>query len=983
MKYLHLSFLCLKLRPSHDCYASAIDGLPSRPRLRFTKILSLPSQPRKRADQGTKRETADLRPFPYWPASPNCIMNIPSSASIKHDPIQASYTHDSIPVATDFIVASPGGEHADAPSDDPVASHRFATGANDGKAQAAAAVDSSKCAPQLDHSVAMSTTSESGMSDKSMNPRLDNFTPPESPGEPYPLYTASTRYSPAPAQAPLPRAQHANPPEQRPTAKGRQSVHSPKSHLRNASSKLVERQPSPGHVTKAQQRRRREDKQQYRVKRLAEEMQLVTVSPTSTTGPDGRRRFKHRSNSPSKSKRSTVQSPQHAQPTQECTTARERILRASPPSSSLPPKAEKKRPSKDRQSSGLLPQPEALPISQDQLAAEVKGIYAGLIMVESKCINIDAAQASESPTKLAREQWQALVALHRTLLYEHYDFLMATQHPFATDELKSLPARYCMPARMWKHAIHSFLEVLRHRRPDSHEYMLAFVYLTYQMMALLLETVPTFEDTWVECLGDLARYRMAIEEDRDLYSHWAGVASSWYIKATDKHPEAGRLYHHLGILERPSLQKFACYGKSQTCVIPFPNTKDSMSLLCTPLAEDGNAARTASRSAEASLCRMFALIFLQKPMEVVNAAQKMALELLERPGGFRWKDNGVALAISSTSALLEHGSLANPLRTAYDSAIQQHLREIGSANAAHPTPGDGQNDSQSPREPAQLTKHPLLASTRDITFAVFNSALRYGVVDDILPCVHVMLCFLHSLILIQEHHNEYTVGKLLELEGVSWGQLISFLNTLVHLLGGLPQEVITCARRGSLYPAEKSLGRLLLLPEDFTMRGLVWSYSAYESRMFRNCGDPNERFVESSSTVEVRRQRVLYYGLRLAFETSYITFDSTTSTFKASGAEMFSGPTRRPAVPLNTNKVPSPTSFASSSAGVHMRHPALISKHSPTPETGKRTHPSHPTTSPAPKSHRISKSRKQRDAAVGDRTVRIADPDAMSWEDGS
>ena len=451
----------------------------------------------------------------------------------------------------------------------------------------------------------MSTTSGSETSDDSMNPELDNLTPPESPGQADPLYTASPVYGRASSQPTLPWAQHASQLEQKPTAKGRQSVHSPKSHLRNASSNFVERQPSPSHVTKAQQRRRREDKQQYRVKRLAEEMQLVIVSPTSRIRHEGQGGLEHPSYSPLKSKRSTAQSPQHVQLTRERTIPRDPCSRASPVSSSSPPKADKKRPSKDRQSSGLLPQPEALPISQDQLAAEVKGIYAGLVMVESKCINIDAAQASECPTKLAREQWQALVALHRTLLYEHYDFLMATQHPLATDELKALPARYCMPARMWRHAIHSFLEVLRHRRPDSHEYMLAFVYLTYQMMALLLETVPSFEDTWVECLGDLARYRMAIEEDRDLYSHWAGVASSWYIKATDKHPEAGRLYHHLGILERPSLQKFACYGKSQTCVIPFPDTKDSMTLLCTPLAEDGSAARTATRLTEASLCRMF------------------------------------------------------------------------------------------------------------------------------------------------------------------------------------------------------------------------------------------------------------------------------------------------------------------------------------------------------------------------------------------
>ncbi|GAB1739307.1 hypothetical protein NU219Hw_g4051t1 [Hortaea werneckii] len=934
-------------------------------------------------------------------------MNISPDASNEHATTPAPHAHDSVSFATNFEVVS----------------HQLATGANDGNAaQAAAAVNSVKCATQFNHSSAMSTTSGSETSDDSMNPRLDNLTPPESPGEADPLYTASTTYGRASSQATLLGAQHANPLGRKPTAKGRQNVHSPKSHLRNASSEFVERQSSPSHVTKAQQRRRREDKQQYRVKRLAEDMQLVTVSPTSRTRREGQRRLEHPSKTPSKSKGSTVQSAHHDQLTRERTIAREPYARASPVSSSSPPKAEKKRPSKDRQSSGPLPQPEALPISQDQLAAEVKGIYAGLIMVESKCINIDAAQASECPTQLAREQWQALVALHRTLLYEHYDFLMATQHPFATDELKALPTRYCMPARMWKHAIHSFLEVLRHRRPDSHEYMLAFVYLTYQMMALLLETVPSFEDTWVECLGDLARYRMAIEEDRDLYSHWAGVASSWYIKATDKHPEAGRLYHHLGILERPSLQKFACYGKSQTCVIPFPNTKDSMALLCSPLAEDGNAAKTATRSAEASLCRMFALIYLQKPTEAVDVAQKSALELLERPGGFRWKDNGVALAISSTSAFLGYGSLASPLRAAYDSAIQQHLRSTGSANRS--TSSDGRNDSQDSKEPAQLANQPLLTNTRDITFAVLNSALRHGVVDDILPCVHVMLLFLNSLILIKEHHNQdHTVGKLLELEGVSWGQLSLFLNTLVHLVGGLPQEVIACARRGSLTPEEKSLGRLhRLLPEDFTMRGLVWSYFAYyDSRMFDDCGDPHERFVESGRIVEARRERVLYYGLRLAFESSYIVFDSTTSTFMASGANTSNGPTSRPVMPSSAGAkhtsmvgqpgMPSPAArpqgpklkftaeddtlllelretknltwrqiadfFPGRASGIpQVRYGTLLKARTTT------------TTSTSASTNddmlcRPHSSRKQRDAGVEDRGVLIADPDAMNWEGGS
>lgn len=156
----------------------------------------------------------------------------------------------------------------------------------------------------------------------------------------------------------------------------------------------------------------------------------------------------------------------------------------------------------------LIKQPETRPISQEQLVAEVKGIYAGLVMVESKCIEVDNAQSSQNESKLNNEQWQALIALHRTLLHEHHDFFLASQHPSASPALRRLASKYAMPARMWRHGIHSFLELLRHRLPASLEHMLTFIYLAYSMMALLYETVPAFEDTWIECLGDLGRYRL-------------------------------------------------------------------------------------------------------------------------------------------------------------------------------------------------------------------------------------------------------------------------------------------------------------------------------------------------------------------------------------------------------------------------------------------------------------------------------------------
>lgn len=125
-------------------------------------------------------------------------------------------------------------------------------------------------------------------------------------------------------------------------------------------------------------------------------------------------------------------------------------------------------PEKDEYSA-ILKQPETRPISQEQLVAEVKGIYAGLVMVEAKCIEVDNKQASLAQSdpagqpKLNNEQWQALIALHRTLLHEHHDFFLASQHPSASPALRRLASKYAMPARMWRHGIHSFLELLRHR----------------------------------------------------------------------------------------------------------------------------------------------------------------------------------------------------------------------------------------------------------------------------------------------------------------------------------------------------------------------------------------------------------------------------------------------------------------------------------------------------------------------------------------
>ncbi|RYC82208.1 hypothetical protein BFJ63_vAg14916 [Fusarium oxysporum f. sp. narcissi] len=227
--------------------------------------------------------------------------------------------------------------------------------------------------------------------------------------------------------------------------------------------------------------------------------------------------------------------------------------------------------------------PEARPIPHEWLVAEANGIYAGLVRVETECIQVDNAQLSntDANSRLNDKQWQILIELHRTLLHEHHDFFLVIQHPSATPVMREVASQYSMPGRMWRHGIHSFLELLRQRLPSSLEHMLAFLSLAYGMMTLLYETVLDFQDTWIECLGDLGRYRMAIEDsDNTEREIWRGVSRRWYSMASDESPTTGRLYHHHAILARQNpLQQLYYYIKSLCVPIPFSSTRESMMAL--------------------------------------------------------------------------------------------------------------------------------------------------------------------------------------------------------------------------------------------------------------------------------------------------------------------------------------------------------------------------------------------------------------------
>ncbi|RYP58841.1 hypothetical protein DL770_010340 [Monosporascus sp. CRB-9-2] len=510
----------------------------------------------------------------------------------------------------------------------------------------------------------------------------------------------------------------------------------------------------------------------------------------------------------------------------------------------------------DSETTKLIKQPETRPISQDQLVAEVKGIYAGLVMVESKCIEVDNAQSSQNDAKLNNEQWQALTALHRTLLHEHHDFFLASQHPSASPALRRLASKYAMPARMWRHGIHSFLELLRHRLPASLEHMLTFIYLAYSMMALLYETVPAFEDTWIECLGDLGRYRMAIEDD-DIRDRevWTAVSRHWYSKASDKAPTTGRLYHHLAILARPNaLQQLFYYAKSLCVPIPFASARESIMTLFDPILKAPSTQNSRLIPIDAAFVKANGIMFSGNYLDQFTSAMEEFLSKLDghiNRTNRRWMESGYYIAISICCALLSYGKEDNEIQNA-----------IKPQNADEATEMDTTDTSEGKPERSFSLAARLAQGTYMVVFRRIGDT-------NILPFVHVTMVFIFHLI---QFPNAISLVE----DDIPWELISVLLNSLLQSYRSYDRI------RSDQFPRQEKVPAPRPLPEDFAMKGLLWVEDYFPNDWFSNEKiDDDEKYFEMKSMTEERKERILWLGCRVAKHGKWLVYDEILHQFQA------------------------------------------------------------------------------------------------------
>ncbi|KAK8122103.1 hypothetical protein PG984_010773 [Apiospora sp. TS-2023a] len=496
--------------------------------------------------------------------------------------------------------------------------------------------------------------------------------------------------------------------------------------------------------------------------------------------------------------------------------------------------------SDDPNEAGYVPQLKTRPIDHLQLVAEVKGIYAGLVMVESKCIEVDNAQNTQKDAKLNNEQWQALIALHRTLLHEHHDFFLASQHPTASSSLRRLGAKYYMPGRMWKHGIHAFLELLRHRLPASLEHMLTFIYLAYSMMALLYETVPAFEATWMECLGDLGRYRMAIEDD-DIRDRevWTAVSRRWYSKASDVVPGTGRLYHHLAILARPNvLQQLYFYSKALSAPDPFFAALESIMTLFDPLL-GSTSQHSRLLPIDFAYVKAHGLLFTGKTGSEYQTAVAEFVNNLDNHISRttrRWMECGYFIAISNCCALLSWGKNSFIYQTIRPRRPKESVEDFNTREI--PDPSDQQNSKR-------------LEEARHLAEGTYSKVFPRFADPNILPFLHSTLVFYRFLI------SYPSAMELLEAT-FPWKMVSMLLNSL------LPSCRDYERIQSNEFPRPvKQLPRPF--PEDFALRGLLWTEKYFPSDWFTNDKiDDDEKYFEVASMTDERKERILWLAVYIA-----------------------------------------------------------------------------------------------------------------------
>lgn len=458
--------------------------------------------------------------------------------------------------------------------------------------------------------------------------------------------------------------------------------------------------------------------------------------------------------------------------------------------------------------------------------------------------------------------WTELVQMHKELADRHYNFLKLALDPKGPPGLRPLPVKYNIPVRLWQIGFHQILERLRFawmsHNPNALDLLTDFIYDAYQFYTELFEdqTLMTFRTAWIEALGDLARYRMAvassivpdalthkqsvdarIDDDEPFSSGasigqevadnwepedketWRTTARDWYAMGITEKPGEGRLHHHLALLcrdvrgqEGRALYHFC---KGLTASHPFETSRESV----LPLFDSALQFQRSTPEATAMdlFVRLHGMLFTKIQLDDFSSVMSRFMERLEEDASL----DGVSrkacvtqvdwllMGTANLAAVLQYGSAFGLIRKAL--AQEGAARRRGQVTDGVDDGDDGGDDGGGVVEDDEPV--PSLASDAeppysfilalDLAFAVLDFALvhpwrQQGIHQVLNPYITIFLTFLATIF------RQPAAGAPL-LTHVPWRRLAEFVN---HLGLDVREE------SRLIGPAP--------LPEDWAMRGAEW-----------------------------------------------------------------------------------------------------------------------------------------------------------------
>ena len=379
------------------------------------------------------------------------------------------------------------------------------------------------------------------------------------------------------------------------------------------------------------------------------------------------------------------------------------------------------------------------------------------------------------------------------------------------------------------------------------------------MVSLMYETVPIFGSTWLECLGDIARYRMALAgteklTDRDI---WLNISRYWYNKVADKKPYSGRLLHHLAMLKRSdALQQLFLLSCSLTCSRPQKDARGSLKILFDTVISGTHPGTQKLSPSDINFIKLMGLRFQQTVDGDANAL--LAKFVADLDGEIakkrsQWKLVGVYLFLIMIAALLDFDSGQSPLRqvgtrhsgSPLRSRHSKELARYAAKNSARKSKNfsceakDQMDSDGNVTTPISFQKTCQLLST-------FLTVILQRVDDrNIQPLLHSLLVFLYQ---IPKAYEPSAVSMIYA--SICWSKISACLNRLAK------DHKAIISRTTDLFP-QRYRDHEEPLPEDYLMRGLSWCETYFPAGWFDSPKlDEEERAFELPSAGKARIGRL-------------------------------------------------------------------------------------------------------------------------------